>query len=136
MNIKKLENLNSKNKSKYIKKSKSILLKSAFHEQITNGNMSYSYGNLRGNSELNRYYLFDPSIITTAIDQLKYENKIHVTINDSSNLLFSLTNETFNKLNQNRHPILNWFFRHIFDILNFIIALLGAITGTLALFFK
>lgn len=39
-------------------------------------------------------------------------------------------------MSENRHPVKMWLKEHFFEILNFILGIIGTITGILALYFN
>ena len=130
-----LNRLNNKVFPKYVEKVKPLILESAYVERIKYGRTKHFIIALEDSSKLRPYMQLNPSVIDTALNQLENDKKIVIT-KDEIKSYFILTDKTFNYLSKNRHPVKEWFKNNIFNILNLVIALWGAITGTIALFFK
>lgn len=130
-----LNNLNKNLYPKYVEKVKPIILKRAYFLKISSGFNNCYIDTLEDCSKIRPYSQLNFNIIESAIKELENEGKIIIN-KDTSPLSFTLTEDTFNYLSNNKHPFKTWFKNNIFNILNFIIGLWGAVTGTLALFFK
>lgn len=131
MNINKLAKSNKRSKKLCIKKLKKIILKYTYYNKTLKGNDSIHIDTLEIATEIQPYAEYSPSLIIESINQLKNENKI-VFDNNEKPTCFSLTDKTFNDLYESN----NWLKKNIFNIVNAVIAFWGAVTGTIALFFK
>lgn len=131
-----LISIKNKLRSRGVKKVKPLILKYAYNSRIYKNSLRCYIELLVEDTKINNYSLCDFSIIKQAINELNNEKKIIYNDKDEIHPYFTLTDATFQYLSQNTTPIKNWLQNNIINILNFIVALWGAITGTLSLFFK
>lgn len=127
MFVKFINLLNNVSYPKYTKKVKKLILKYAYNKQVKDGckNHYYEPGSL--GKKIEPYEKYSRSIVDQAINQLEREGKITINKNNSSPNTFSLTENTFQNLSNNLHPIKTWIYLHSFDLFNLVVAIVLAI---------